>query len=233
MAASSSTNRDLRRADDTLVALSDDPNVNGQAESLVAGDEDPTRVQIASAAGVPRAEDFCGRDRRSKSSARRRDAALHDHGQEHRHRECRRMSTIRDQIPVNTTYVAGSTTIERHARRGQCRYVGARRRHVGQRAGKPDAGCHACRRIDHAEQRRNDHVRRRRGSERDRWHGDFESGIRQCHDFQHLGLPIRRSANADRERSDARHRGQRTADLPGQARGAPGRSELARHRRSG
>src|SRR5262249_22569573 len=34
----------LRLSDGTVFALSDDPNVNGQAKSDVPGDEDPTRV---------------------------------------------------------------------------------------------------------------------------------------------------------------------------------------------
>jgi uncharacterized repeat protein (TIGR01451 family) len=37
-----------RLPNNTVVALSDDPNVNGTADPLVAGDEDPTRVTIVS-----------------------------------------------------------------------------------------------------------------------------------------------------------------------------------------
>src|SRR4029453_2403503 len=40
---------ELRLSNNTLFALSDDPNVNGPADPLVAGDEDPTRVRIVSA----------------------------------------------------------------------------------------------------------------------------------------------------------------------------------------
>src|SRR6185369_623160 len=39
----------LRLANGTTLALSDDPNVNGVADPLVAGDEDPTRVTILAA----------------------------------------------------------------------------------------------------------------------------------------------------------------------------------------
>ena len=44
-------------------------------------------MQIASAPTLRREQDLDGPDRRSERPARGRDAALHDHGQEHRHRQ--------------------------------------------------------------------------------------------------------------------------------------------------
>ena len=43
------TNQSELLTDDQVVAVSDDPNLDGAADPAVAGDEDPTRVPIASA----------------------------------------------------------------------------------------------------------------------------------------------------------------------------------------
>ena len=100
----------LRLVDGTPFASSDDPNVNGQADPFVAGDEDPTRVQIASAAAFrvqKISTDITG------------DPNLLLAGETLRYTiTVKNVGTenavgvlIRDQIPVNTTYVAGSTTL--------------------------------------------------------------------------------------------------------------------------
>ncbi len=47
MRPSSPTSRRARLPSGTTFALSDDPNVNGQADPLLAGDEDPTRITVA------------------------------------------------------------------------------------------------------------------------------------------------------------------------------------------
>ena len=62
-ARSSANQSTLRLANGTVFAVSDDPNVNGAASPTVSGDEDPTRVTIASSSGN-------SVDRRSSSRSR-------------------------------------------------------------------------------------------------------------------------------------------------------------------
>src|SRR5262249_37826618 len=94
----------------TTVAQSDDPNVNGAADPTIAGDEDPTRVRIVSApafqvqkistdlTGDP-AVLLAGETLRYTSTVRNiGNADATD-------------AVLRDQIPVNTTYVPGSTRV--------------------------------------------------------------------------------------------------------------------------
>jgi uncharacterized repeat protein (TIGR01451 family) len=93
-----------------VIALSDDPNINGAADPNIAGDEDPTRIQIVSAPAFvvqKISTDMTG------------DPAVLLAGETLRYTITVRNTgtadatdvTLRDQIPVNTTYVAGSTTL--------------------------------------------------------------------------------------------------------------------------
>src|SRR5262249_14713785 len=100
----------LRLANGTTFALSDDPNVNGAASPNVSGDEDPTRVTIASAATF----------RVQKISADLTgDPNLLLPGDRLRYTiTVKNISNadalnvvLRDAIPANTTYVAGTTTL--------------------------------------------------------------------------------------------------------------------------
>jgi uncharacterized repeat protein (TIGR01451 family) len=100
----------LLLANGSTFALSDDPNVNGTADPLVAGDEDPTRVTIASAAAF----------RFEKTSADLTgDPAVLLAGETLRYTITVQNigngdaddAVLRDAVPVNTTYVAGSTTL--------------------------------------------------------------------------------------------------------------------------
>ncbi|MEE8311960.1 MAG: hypothetical protein V3R77_06870, partial [Candidatus Binatia bacterium] len=93
-----------------LFADSDDPNVNGPADPMVAGDEDPTRVLIQSA------PDF---QVQKVSSYITGDPNLLLAGETLRYtitvknigNDDAADAMLRDQIPVNTQYVAGSTTL--------------------------------------------------------------------------------------------------------------------------
>jgi uncharacterized repeat protein (TIGR01451 family) len=100
----------LLHSDGTLFALSDDPNVNGQANPFVAGDEDPTRVQIASSAGFrvqKISNDLTGDPNLLLAGETLRyTITIKNIGTENAVGV-----TLRDQIPVNTTYVAGSTRL--------------------------------------------------------------------------------------------------------------------------
>ncbi|MGB5131586.1 MAG: SdrD B-like domain-containing protein, partial [Steroidobacteraceae bacterium] len=93
-----------------VLALSDDPNINGPADPNVAGDEDPTRIRIVSAPSfqvLKTSTDLSG------------DPAVLLAGETLRYTiTVKNIGTadatdvvLRDQIPVNTTYVAGSTTL--------------------------------------------------------------------------------------------------------------------------
>ena len=100
-----------RLANNTVVALSDDPNVNGTADPLVAGDEDPTRVTIVSAPSFvvqKISTDLTG------------DPNVLLAGETLRYTITVRNTGNADAVnvvlrdaapPTNTTYVAGSTTL--------------------------------------------------------------------------------------------------------------------------
>ena len=101
---------------DASFGLSDDPGVNGAADPFVAGDEDPTVVTIGSGP-VFRVEKvstdldgdpavlLAGETLRYTITVRNvGDADATD-------------AVLRDAIPALTTYVAGSTTLERHRSR--------------------------------------------------------------------------------------------------------------------
>ncbi len=104
------TNQSQLEIGGALFADSDDPNVNGAADPFVSGDEDPTRVQIVSAPNFrveKRSADLTGDALillagetlrytitvKNVGSADATDAAL------------------RDAVPANTSYVAGSTRL--------------------------------------------------------------------------------------------------------------------------
>jgi len=94
----------------SVVALSDDPNINGAADPNVAGDEDPTRIRIVSAPAF---------QVQKISTDMTGDPAILLAGETLRYTiTVRNVGTsdatdvrLRDQVPVNTTYVAGSTTL--------------------------------------------------------------------------------------------------------------------------
>jgi uncharacterized repeat protein (TIGR01451 family) len=101
----------LRRGNGTTLALSDDPNVNGQADPNVAGDEDPTRVRIVSAAAFrvqKISTDMTGDPNvLLAGETLRYTITVKNIGNEDAVNV-----TLRDAVPVNTTYVAGSTTLD-------------------------------------------------------------------------------------------------------------------------
>src|SRR4029453_12193026 len=92
------------------IALSDDPNVNGIADPLVAGDEDPTRVTIVSAPSFvvqKISTDLTGDPNvLLAGETLRYTITVRNVGNEDAINV-----VLRDAVPVNTTYVAGSTTL--------------------------------------------------------------------------------------------------------------------------
>ena len=134
-------------------------------------------MTIVSAPRLPGAEDLHRSDRRPERPARRRDAALHDHGEEHRQRRRRERRAAR-RCAGEHDLRRGQHDPERRGGRGFRRPVAARERHADQLAGRHDAGFDACRRVEQPGQRRHDHVRCGREPERRRRHGDLESGLR-------------------------------------------------------
>ena len=93
-----------------VVASSDDPNVNGTADPSVAGDEDPTRVLINSAAYfvVEKISSYLTGDPTVllAGESLRYTITVQNVGNDNA-----TDVEIVDQIPANTTYVAGSTTL--------------------------------------------------------------------------------------------------------------------------
>jgi len=100
----------LRLANGAAVALSDDPNVNGPADALVVGDEDPTRLTIVSAPSFriqKISTDLTGNPAvLLAGETLRYTITVANIGNENALNV-----VLRDAVPVNTTYVAGSTTL--------------------------------------------------------------------------------------------------------------------------
>lgn len=94
----------------TEVARSDDPTINAAPDPLVIGDEDPTRVQITSAPKfrVLKASRYLGA---SPSVLLAGEAVRYSITIKNIGTDDAVDVAIRDQIPANTRYVAGSTTI--------------------------------------------------------------------------------------------------------------------------
>jgi uncharacterized repeat protein (TIGR01451 family)/fimbrial isopeptide formation D2 family protein len=93
-----------------LLALSDDPGVNGAANPDVAGDEDPTRLPIDSAPQlvVQKTSAYLGANPNllMAGDTLRYTITVRNIGTDHAHGV-----TLRDLVPANTTYVAGSTAL--------------------------------------------------------------------------------------------------------------------------
>ncbi len=95
---------------DILVAQSDDPYVNGAADPDVAGDEDPTQVRIESAPAfrLEKVSSYISGDPNVLLAGEtlRYTITAQNVGTDHA-----AGVELSDQIPPNTTYVAGSTTL--------------------------------------------------------------------------------------------------------------------------
>jgi large repetitive protein len=100
----------VRLSDGTVFALSDDPNVNGIADPAVSGDEDPTRVRIISAASFrvqKISTDLTGDPNiLLAGETLRYTITVKNIGNADAVNVM-----LRDAVPANTTYVAGSTTL--------------------------------------------------------------------------------------------------------------------------
>lgn len=100
----------LRLANGTALALSDDPNVNGTADPSIPGDEDPTRVTIVSAPTFvvqKISTDLTGDPNiLLAGETLRYTITVKNIGNEDAVNV-----VLRDAVPANTTYVAGSTTL--------------------------------------------------------------------------------------------------------------------------
>ncbi|HEU5179708.1 MAG TPA: hypothetical protein VFW45_02885 [Candidatus Polarisedimenticolia bacterium] len=99
-----------RRPNNSLIQPSDDPNVNGIADPLVVGDEDPTRIRIISAAAFlvqKISTDLTGDPNvLLAGETLRYTITVQNTGNDDAVNV-----TLRDTIPVNTTYVPGSTRL--------------------------------------------------------------------------------------------------------------------------
>ncbi len=98
------------RSNGTTAALSDDPNVNGAADPLVAGDEDPTRLTITSGPSFliqKISTDLTGDPNTLLPlETLRYTLTVRNIGNQ----DAVNVS-LRDPMPANVTYVAGSTTL--------------------------------------------------------------------------------------------------------------------------
>jgi len=92
------------------IAVSDDPNVNGQADPDVAGDEDPTQVAIESAPylNVDKISSYVTGDPSVLLAGEtlRYTITVKNTGTDNA-----TGTVLRDDVPANTAYVAGSTTL--------------------------------------------------------------------------------------------------------------------------
>ena len=95
---------------DYSAAISDDPNVNGAADPGVAGDEDPTQIRIQSAPyfDVDKISTYVDGNPNLLLAGEtlRYTITVQNTGTDHA-----TGVDITDQVPANTTYVAGSTTL--------------------------------------------------------------------------------------------------------------------------
>ena len=100
----------VRLASGTVFALSDDPNVNGAADPLIAGDEDPTRVTVGASSTFlvqKISADLTGNPNILLAGERLRyTITVKNIGNANA-----AGVLLRDSVPVNTAYVAGSTAL--------------------------------------------------------------------------------------------------------------------------
>ncbi|WP_457095297.1 isopeptide-forming domain-containing fimbrial protein [Lysobacter sp. P5_B9] len=93
-----------------LLQLSDDPSVNGPANPDVSGDEDPTRLPIESAPQlvIEKVSTYLGANPSvlMAGDSLRYTITVRNTGTDHAHGV-----VLRDLVPANTTYVAGTTTL--------------------------------------------------------------------------------------------------------------------------
>src|SRR5262249_51702472 len=98
------------QANGTTIALSDDPTVNGTADPNVSGDEDRTQVTIVSAASLlveKISTDLTG----DPSILLGGDTLRYTITVKNIGNADAANVSLRDAVPTNTTYVAGSTTM--------------------------------------------------------------------------------------------------------------------------
>jgi len=97
-------------ANGSLITVSDDPNVNGAADPYVDGDEDPTRILIESAPAfrVEKTSQYMTGDPNVLLAGEtlRYIITVQNVGTDNAVD-----ATLRDQVPANTTYLPGSTTL--------------------------------------------------------------------------------------------------------------------------
>jgi large repetitive protein len=93
-----------------VIGVSDDPNVNGAADPLVSGDEDPTRIQIESAPEfeVHKVSSYIEGDPDVLLAGEtlRYTLTVRNVGTDHAYD-----AVLRDEVPANTVYVPGSTIL--------------------------------------------------------------------------------------------------------------------------
>src|SRR5262249_45036273 len=99
----------LRLASGTVFAWSDDPNVNGTADPTVSGGEDPTRVTIVSSSvfSVQKISTYL----RDPNVLLAGDAMRYTISVKNISNADAVNVVLRGAVPANTTYVAGSTTL--------------------------------------------------------------------------------------------------------------------------
>jgi uncharacterized repeat protein (TIGR01451 family) len=101
----------LRVANGTTFAWSDDPNVNGIADPTVPNGEDPTRVTIASASAPAFREQKISTYLRDPNVLLAGDTLRYTVTVQNTGNAGAVNVSLRDGVPANTTYVAGSTTL--------------------------------------------------------------------------------------------------------------------------
>jgi uncharacterized repeat protein (TIGR01451 family) len=188
---------------DFSAAVSDDPSVNGADDPTVPGGEDPTQVLIQSAPyfDVDKISTYMTGDPTVLLAGEtlRYTITVQNTGTDNAFD-----ASITDMVPVNTTYVTGSTTLNGvvvpDGAGGTSPLVDGILLNApqDQTPGVLNAG----------RQRRDDHFRRRRESRCARRHDHLEPGIRQRPEFGNRRPAIGRPTNACRGRPDPGYRRQ-------------------------
>ncbi|MGH9870033.1 MAG: hypothetical protein ACREAA_17950 [Candidatus Polarisedimenticolia bacterium] len=100
----------LRLSNGTLLSMSDDPGVNGQADPLIPGDEDPTRVTILASPAF-RVQKISTDLTGNPAVLLAGDTLRYTITVKNIGNGDAVNVVLRDAVPVNTTYVAGTTTL--------------------------------------------------------------------------------------------------------------------------
>ncbi len=182
------------------LAISDDPNVNGPADPNVADDEDPTQILIQSAPlfDIDKISTYLDGDPNVLLAGEtlRYTITVQNVGTDNATEV-----SLEDLVPANTTYVAGSTTLNGNALADNA--AGTSPLTDGILISAPQDTTPGVMNAGVADNIATDHLRRRRLPRRAGRHGALEPGVPGLAAVRHRRPAVRRSAHGGAGRPDA------------------------------